>query len=313
MMEYSDSYCRTFWRGITRKAVLYTEMVNCNAIIHAGAEQLLPFNRCEQPLALQLGGNQPNLMARCAAIAEQWGYNEVNINVGCPSNRVQAGTFGACLMADAPLVAACVQAMQASSSLPITVKHRLGINNHDSYDFLQGFVETVAAAGCRVFIVHARKAVLSGLSPKQNREVPPLIYERVYRLKQDYPELEIILNGGISSLDEAEQHLQQVDGVMVGRAAYHQPWHLADVDRRFYNSNNPGNSRAEVIAGFMPYWEQLCADGVPLSHVSRHIIGLYHGCVGSRQFRRRLSESCQHGSTDINLIKQALSEVEALQ
>ncbi len=306
MMDWSDSYCRTFWRGITKQAVLYTEMVTSGAILHAGPERFLAFNPCEQPLALQLGGNKPDDLAQCAAIAQQWGYQEVNINVGCPSDRVKSGAFGACLMADADLVALCVKQMQTACDLPITVKHRIGIDDLDSYDFLRNFVETIANTGCKTFIVHARKAILQGLSPKQNREIPPLNYDRVYQLKQDYPSLQIIINGGINNLDDAEAHLNHVDGVMVGRAAYHNPWHMADVDQRFYHTVNPSTTRQQALAVFMPYWQQLSEQGVPLSRVSRHIINLFYQQPGGKQFRRVISETCQHGKTDIQLIYNAL-------
>lgn len=313
MMDWSDKHCRTFWRGITKEALLYTEMVTTGAILHGDSARFLDFNAGEEPLALQLGGSNPADLARCAELAEQWQYQEVNLNCGCPSDRVRNGAFGACLMGNAELVANCYQAMQEATTLPVTIKHRIGIDDQDSYEFLTHFVETIANKGCQTFIVHARKAILGGLSPKQNREIPPLIYDRVYQLKQDYPELEIIINGGINNLDEAETHLQHVDGVMIGREAYGNPWHMHDVDRRFFDKANPSASRQEVMDKFLPYWAEQCEQGLPLSRISRHIIGLYHRQPGGKQFRRFLSEACQHGNTDINVVYQALTQVEQFQ
>lgn len=310
MMDWSDSHCRTFWRGITTQALLYTEMVTTAALIHAGPERFLSFNASEQPLALQLGGSKPDELARCAEIAQIWQYCEVNLNVGCPSDRVQSGAFGACLMRDAQLVADSVRAMRSHCSIPVTVKHRIGIDNQDSYDFMKAFVETVAGGGCTTFIVHARKAILAGLSPKQNREIPSLHYDRVYRLKQELPELEIIINGGIDSLDQAEQHLAQVDGIMVGRAAYNNPWHLHDVDRRFFGKDNPAKSRHDAMAKFLPYWQSCCEKGLPLSKISRHVMGLFFEQPGGRQYRRLLSEAAQHKSADINAVHKALRAVQ---
>ena len=313
MMDWSDRHCRLFWRGLTQEALLYTEMVTTGAIIHGERARFLDFNAEEQPLALQLGGSEPDALAECAAIAQEWQYQEVNLNVGCPSDRVRSGAFGACLMGNAGLVADCVKAMKANCDIPVTVKHRIGIDDLDSYEFLCQFIETVAAGGCETFIVHARKAILGGLSPKQNREIPPLIYDRVYQLKQDYPELEIIINGGINTLDDAEEHLKHVDGVMVGRAAYQNPWHLNEVDSRLFGSKDPSTSRREVMEKFLPYWRVQAAAGLPLSRISRHVIGLYHQQPGGKQFRRTISEGCQHQATDISIVEEAFATVEAQQ
>lgn len=313
MMDWSDRHCRLFWRGLTQEALLYTEMVTTGAIIHGDKARFLDFNAQEQPLALQLGGSEPDALAQCAAIAQEWQYQEVNLNVGCPSDRVRSGAFGACLMANASLVADCVKAMQANCDIPVTVKHRIGIDDLDSYDFLCQFIETVASGGCETFIVHARKAILGGLSPKQNREIPPLMYERVYQLKNDYPELEIIINGGINTLDDAEEHLKHVDGVMVGRAAYQNPWHMHNVDSRLFGSEDPSTSRREVMEKFLPYWRAQTESGLPLSRISRHVISLYHQQPGGKQFRRTISEGCQHQATDISIVENALAAVEAQQ
>lgn len=309
MMDWSDSYCRTFWRGITRQALLYTEMVHCGALLHGDTDKFLHFNPLEQPLALQLGGSNPSDLARCAEMAQRYGFIEVNLNAGCPSERVQSGSFGACLMADAPLVANCMQAMMAACDIPVTIKHRIGIDSNDSYDFLKHFVEHIAATGTKTFIVHARKAVLKGLSPKQNREIPPLVYEHVYRLKQDLPTLEIIINGGINDLDSATKHLAHVDGVMIGRAAYHNPWHMHEVDSRFFHAANPSSTRTEALAAFMPHWQSLADAGLPMSRVSRHVLGLFHGQAGGKQFRRLLSEASQHRNTDLSTVHTVLAQM----
>ena len=253
MMDWTDRFCRRFHRVLTRRALLYTEMVPTGAILRGQRERFLAFDPVEKPLALQLGGADPVALAECAAIAEDWGYDEVNLNVGCPSDRVQNARFGACLMAEPKLVARCVEQMQAATDIPVTVKHRIGIDEQDSYEELKGFVATVAAVGCRSFTVHARKAWLQGLSPKQNREIPPLRYEMVQRLKQDFPELEIVINGGITSLEVAAEQLRQLDGVMLGRAAYQDPWVLAEVDSRIFGEEDPVGSRAEAVQALLPW------------------------------------------------------------
>lgn len=308
MMDWSDRHCRVFWRQLTRHALLYTEMITTGALVHGDRDYFLRYSDCEHPVALQLGGSDPEQLAECARFAEQWRYDEVNLNCGCPSDRVQNGAFGACLMARPQLVADCVAAMRDACTLPVTVKHRTGIDDMDSYAQLVDFVGTVKEAGCETFIVHARKAWLQGLSPKQNREIPPLHYERVYQLKADFPELEIIINGGIDDLDSAEQHLQHVDGVMMGRAAYHNPYLLADVDWRFYDGE-PGPSRQDVIERLYPYIEQELEAGGRLSYITRHILGLFNGEPGARQFRRHLSENAHRPDADIAVLRDAVARV----
>ncbi len=291
MMDWSDHHCRYFWRLLTRQALLYTEMVTTGALIHGDRERFLRYNPEEHPVALQLGGSDPKDLARCAGWAQEWGYDEVNINCGCPSDRVQSGMFGACLMAQPKLVADCVRAMREACDIPVTVKHRIGIDDMESYGELTDFVGTIAGAGCEVFIVHARKAWLQGLSPKENREIPPLNYPWVYQLKQEFPDLEVVINGGIQTIDECEEHLRHVDGVMLGREAYQNPWMLAEVDSRLFGAEAPASTRDEVIEGLLPYVEAQLAAGGQLNHITRHILGLYQGVPGARKFRRHLSEN----------------------
>tara|TARA_R110000823_G_scaffold130015_12_gene257926 strand:- start:38675 stop:39688 length:1014 start_codon:yes stop_codon:yes gene_type:complete len=305
MMDWSDRNCRFFWRLLTRRALLYTEMVTTGALIHGDRERFLHYNREEHPVALQLGGSDSSELARCARWAQEWGYDEVNLNCGCPSDRVQSGMFGACLMGEPALVADGVKAMRDACSIPVTVKHRIGIDAMESYAELADFVGTIATAGCEVFIVHARKAWLQGLSPRENREIPPLNYPWVYRLKQDFPELTIVINGGIQSLGECEAHLQQVDGVMLGREAYQNPWMLADVDRRLFSVDNPAHSRDDVIAALLPYCDQALAQGGRLNHITRHILGLYQGLPGARKFRRHLSENAFRDGADSGVLRSA--------
>ena len=308
MMDWTDRHCRYFLRLISRHVYLYTEMITTGAILHGDSERLLRFHPDEHPLALQLGGSDPGELAACARIAAKYGYDEVNLNVGCPSDRVQTGRFGACLMAEPKLVAECVAAMGEASPLPVTVKTRIGIDEHQSYAFLAQFVATVAAAGCRTLIIHARNAWLQGLSPKENREVPPLDYQAVYRVKQDFPQLEIILNGGITDLNQAQDHLTKVDGVMLGRAAYHNPYLLAEVDRRFFGDLRPPLSRHQVVARMLPYVEQELAAGTRLHHITRHILGLYQGVPGARAWRRYLSEHGHGEAAGPEVIQQALNK-----
>lgn len=305
MMDWSDRNCRFFWRLLTRKALLYTEMVTTGALIHGDRERFLHYNPEEHPVALQLGGSDPAELARCAGWAEDWGYDEVNLNCGCPSDRVQSGRFGACLMGEPALVADCVAAMRDSCAIPVTVKHRIGIDHMESYGELTDFVGTVAAAGCAVFIVHARKAWLQGLSPRENREIPPLNYAWVYRLKQDFPNLTIVLNGGIQSLADCRAHLEHVDGVMLGREAYQNPWLLARVDEVLFGAPNPAASRDEVIAALLPYAERQLAAGGRLNHITRHILGLYQGMPGARRFRRHLSENAYRVDAGIEVLEKA--------
>ncbi|MBT4042598.1 MAG: tRNA dihydrouridine(20/20a) synthase DusA [Rhodospirillaceae bacterium] len=309
MMEYTDRHERYFLRQISRHALLYTEMVTAEAVIHGDKERLLGFSDAEHPIALQLGGSDPARMTMAAEIGQSFGYDEVNINVGCPSDRVQSGRFGACLMAEPELVAASVKAMTAATDLPITVKSRIGIDDQDSYDFLRQFVETVAAAGCTTFIVHARKAILSGLSPKQNREVPPLDYDRVYRLKSDYPQLEIIINGGIENLEQCQTHLAHLDGVMVGRAAYQSPYMMAPVDRDLYGDSAALPSRSDLVHAMLPYIAAQMARGVRLNAISRHMLGLYYGQPGARTWRRYISERSHLGGAAPGLLEDALAQM----
>ncbi len=289
MMDWTTRECRVFHRMLSRHARLYTEMVTANAIIHGDRDRLLGFEPLEHPVALQLGGSEPLALAQAARIGQDYGYDEINLNCGCPSDRVQNGRFGACLLAEPELVADCVAAMNQAVQLPVTVKTRLGIDDLDNDEHLARFVDTVAQAGAQVFILHARKAWLQGLSPKENREVPPLQYERVYQLKQRFPELTIVLNGGIDTLDAAEAHLPRVDGVMLGRAAYKNPYLLAGVDRRFFGCHAPEKSRDQVVRELLPFVAAEQQRGVPVKHLSRHMLGLYNGRPGAKVWRRRLS------------------------
>lgn len=309
MMDWTDRHERYFLRLISRHAVLYTEMVTTGALIHGDRERFLAFNKAEHPVALQLGGADPDEMAQCAVFAEEAGYDEVNINVGCPSDRVQNGNIGACLMATPEQVADCVAAMTRATALPVTVKNRIGIDDQDSEEDLEKFITTVAAAGCKTFIVHARKAWLKGLSPKENRDVPPLDYDRVYRLKRDHPELEIILNGGIKTLVETKQHLEHVDGVMMGREAYQNPYILADVDREIYGDDSDVPNRFEVIEAMYPYIEQQLQQDTYLKHIARHLLGLFHGQPGARQWRRTISEQAYKPGAGLEVLDQALAQV----
>jgi tRNA-dihydrouridine synthase A len=307
MMDCTDRHDRYFLRQISRHALLYTEMLTADAVIHGDRERLLGFDAAEHPVALQLGGAEPAKMAEAARIGADWGYDEININVGCPSDRVQSGRFGACLMAEPDTVAACLAAMRAAVEVPVTVKCRLGIDDRDDYGFLRAFAERMAAAGCETLIVHARKAILSGLSPKQNREVPPLHYDRVYRLKRELPDLQVIINGGIASLDEAEAHLAQVDGVMLGRAAYHDPYLLAEVDRRLFADVHPVASRRDVALAMLPYIEAQRHAGVRLNAITRHMMGLFLGQPGARAWRRYLSENACRADAGEEVVRDALA------
>jgi len=313
MMDWTDRHDRFFLRLITRRTLLYTEMISTAAILHGDRDRLLGHDPAEHPLALQLGGATPGDLAACARIAEDYGYDEVNLNVGCPSDRVQNARFGACLMAEPETVAACVAAMRAACGLPVTVKTRTGVDQRDAYSDLRSFVATVATAGCRSFTVHARKAWLSGLSPKQNREVPPLDYARVYRLKLDFPDLEIVINGGIGSLDEVERHLSHVDGAMIGRSAYQTPYMLADADRRIFAAAGPAPSREEIARALLPYVERQCAAGMPVKAVTRHILGLFNGEPGARLWRRALSETAHRPGAGPEVIEAALERVLSVQ
>lgn len=310
MMEWTDRHDRFFLRLISRHTRLYTEMVTAMALLHGDAARLLAFDNAEHAVALQLGGSDPLALARAAEMGANAGYDEINLNVGCPSDRVQEGRFGACLMAEPALVADCVAAMRARVKIPVTVKHRLGIDNQDDYEFTHGFVETVRQAGCQVFVVHARKAILAGLSPRENRDIPPLVYGNVYRLKRDFPELTIALNGGVKTLDETERHLAHVDGVMIGREAYHNPYLLAEADRRLFADEHAIASRAEIVAQMIPYIEREIATGHTLHSMTRHMLGLYHGVPGARAFRRVLSTEAVKRGAGIHTLRAALAQVE---
>ncbi|WP_434064054.1 tRNA dihydrouridine(20/20a) synthase DusA [Roseateles aquae] len=290
MLDWTDRHCRYFHRLLTRQTRLYTEMVTTGALLHGDQPRHLDFNAEEHPVALQLGGSEPADLAACAKLAERWGYDEVNLNCGCPSERVQRGAFGACLMAEPGLVADGVKAMRDACGIPVTVKHRIGIDRIESYDFVRDFVGQIAEAGCEVFIVHARNAWLQGLSPKENREVPPLRYELVHQLKREFPALTIVLNGGIKSDDEIAEQLQHVDGVMVGRQAYHEPWQMAGWDQRFYGQNGPAESREAVEAAWMDYLERVQAQGRGWPQAMRHALGLWNGAAGARRWRQVWSD-----------------------
>jgi tRNA-dihydrouridine synthase A len=309
MMEWTDRHCRHFLRLISKRTFLYTEMVTAEAVLHGDRERVLGFDAAEHPLALQLGGSDPKKLAAAARVGADYGYDEINLNVGCPSDRVQSGRFGACLMAEPNLVGACVTEMGASSGLPVTVKCRIGIDDQDAEESLDRFIDTVAAAGCTTFIVHARKAWLQGLSPKQNRDVPPLDYARVYRLKQRRPELEIIINGGIESFVAAKTQLAQVDGVMLGRAAYADPYLLSEVDGVLFGEDGPAPSRLDVLDAFRPYVEERLARGSRLNQLTRHILGLFHGQSRARAFRRHLAENAHLDGAGIEVLEEARSIV----
>ena len=310
MMDWTDRHCRYFLRLISKRARLYTEMITAPALVHGDVARHLDFDPAEHPLALQLGGSDPAQLAHAARLGERWGYDEINLNCGCPSERVQTGSFGACLMREPALVADCVKAMRDAVTVPVTVKHRIGLDAEAEYRFVRDFVGTVAAAGCAVFIVHARNAVLKGLSPKANREVPPLRYEVVRQLKEDFPALTIVLNGGLSDYRAIERELPHVDGVMLGRVAYHDPFVLAQEDWKLFGDAMPARSRAEVLRAMIPYAQWHVARGTPLRAIVRHMLGLYHGQSKGRLYRRLLSDADRLRGADIGLLEEALSAVE---
>lgn len=305
MMDWTDVHCRQFHRLLSPHARLYTEMLTAAAVIHGNREHLLAFDAAQHPLALQLGGSEPRELAEAARIAEGFGYDEINLNVGCPSDRVQSGRFGACLMLEPSRVAACVAAMQRAVQVPVTVKCRLGVDEQCEDQALEGLVRPLLEVGLSVLTVHARKAWLKGLSPRENRTVPPLNYERVYRLKHDWPQLVVILNGGIDSIDAVDGHLQHVDGVMLGRAAYHQPWILAELDSHLYGTPLPG--REQVLEQMRPWIESQLARGVPLKHIVRHMLGVYHAQPGGRRFRRCLAEGAHKPGADWAVLERAIA------
>ncbi len=316
MLAWTDRHCRMFHRQITRHTWLYTEMVTTGALLFGDVERHLNFNQEEHPVALQLGGSEPSDLARCAKLGEQWGYDEINLNCGCPSERVQKGAFGACLMAESTLVADCVKAMRDAVSVDVTVKHRIGIDAIESYDFVRDFIGVVEQAGCRTFIVHARNAILKGLSPKENREIPPLKYDVAYQLKRDFPQLEIILNGGITTLEEMDAHLEHVDGVMIGREAYHNPYLMAAFDARYYGDASPAKTRAEVVQAMLPYisaqlgrYGKAVGGGLRLNSITRHMLGLVTGLPGARAFRQLLSDSTKLSTGDPAILLEALAKL----
>ena len=306
MMDWTDRHCRYFMRLLSPSALLYTEMVTAAAIVHGDADRFLRFNEEEHPVALQLGGSNPDWMAQATARAASYGYDEININVGCPSDRVQSGSFGACLMANPGLVAECFRAMQAETDIPITIKSRIGINEQDSEAFLRAFVEPLIEAGCRKFVVHARIAILEGLSPKENRSIPPLNYERVYRLKRDFPDLEIVINGGLTSSALVDEVLEHVDGAMIGRQAYHQPYFLAELEQHVGSGLTPP-SRVEVVERMLPYIDRQSAEGVSLNSITRHMLGLFAGQPGARAWRRYISEHAHHDGAGSEVLVNALN------
>jgi tRNA-dihydrouridine synthase A len=309
MMDWTDRHCRAFHRLLAPNALLYTEMVHTNAVLQGDRERLLGFDAVEHPVALQLGGSEPARLAAATRVGEDYGYDEVNLNVGCPSDRVQAGRFGACLMKEPSLVAECIAAMRAAVTIPVTVKCRLGVDELEDYDHFAGFVDTIAATGCDTFIVHARKAWLDGLSPKENREIPPLRYEWAYRLKAERPQLTISLNGGITTLVAIDEHLQQLDAVMLGRSAYHDPYFLHCADAHL--AGTPVQARADLLRALRPYVEAALARGVALKHITRHVLGLFAGQPGGRQFRQILSEGAHRPGADWSLVERALAATDA--
>ncbi len=306
MMDWSDRHCRYFWRLLSRHARLYTEMVTSGALIHGDRPRFLQFHEAEHPVALQLGGSDPQELAQCAKMAEDAGFDEVNLNCGCPSDRVQEGRIGACLMAEPELVGDCVNAMQHQVSIPITVKHRTGIDNQDSAEHLQHFVAKVAASGCTTFIVHARKAWLSGLSPKQNREVPPLNYDMVTALKTQFPHLTFVVNGGIRDLNASQSLLEQLDGVMLGREAYHNPYVLNEVDKLLFDGDSASENRYQIMRQYADYCKQQLSSGVRLHHLTRHILGIFAGQPGGRLFRQHLSTYAPRRNSGIEVLEDAV-------
>ena len=309
MMDWTDKHCRFFHRLISKHTVLYSEMITSNALLRGKRDTLLAFEPCESPIALQLGGSDPKALAECSVIAEDFGYDEINLNVGCPSDRVQNGRFGACLMAEPEIVAECIFEMQNKVNIPVTVKNRIGIDGQETYHDLSTFIETVAQGGCEVFIIHARIAVLTGLSPKQNRVIPPLNYGYVNQIKAAFPALEIIGNGGVQTLTQVDTHLQNLDGVMIGREAYHNPYLLSAVDARFYHDPVPCLTRREVIEAMIPYIQKHLATGGRLNQITRHLLGLFHGVSGARRWRRYLSENAHKQGVNESVVLAALDYV----
>lgn len=288
MMGYTDRHCRYFFRVICKQAWLFTEMVTAQAVLRGNQHKLLTYHPSEHPISLQLGGANPTELAAATKIGSDYGYDEINLNVGCPSSRVQSGKFGACLMAEPNLVAECIDAMQQATTLPVSVKTRIGIDRLDNYEFFHDFVDKVSKTGCKIFIIHARKAWLKGLSPKENREIPPIEYDKVYQLKRDFPHLTIILNGGVKTLEETKNHLQEIDGVMLGRIAYQNPYLLASIDQQFYGKESVLDREA-ILNDLMPYMVEECAKGALPHHITRHLLGLFYGTSVAKQWRRLLT------------------------
>lgn len=311
MMDWTDRHCRFFLRQISARTLLYSEMITAQAILRGDRQRLLGYDQAEHPVALQLGGADPSLLAQAAKIGEDFGYDEINLNCGCPSDRVQSGRFGACLMLEPELVRDCLAAMRSAVKIPVTVKHRIGVDDVDSYDALQSFVRVVAQSGCTSFSVHARKAWLSGLSPKQNREIPPLSYETAYRLKADFPDFEFILNGGVRTLDDAAAHLAHLDGVMIGRAAYENPYMLAEADRRIFGETTPVPSRREIMDRVIVYARGELAAGNPLRHITRHILGLFNNLPRARTWRRILTEGALPNEAGVEVIERVMEALPA--
>ncbi|WP_454648688.1 tRNA dihydrouridine(20/20a) synthase DusA [Bradyrhizobium liaoningense] len=311
MMDWTDRHCRVFHRHLTRRALLYTEMLTTGAVIHGDRQRLLGFDRCEHPVALQLGGSDPRELAEAARIGEAFGYDEINLNVGCPSDRVKDGRFGACLMAEPDLVARCVDAMKRSVAIPVTVKCRIGIDEQDPEVALDTLAHAVVASGCDALIVHARKAWLNGLSPKENRDVPPLDYDRVYRLKRTMPDVPVIINGGIAGIEDAKAHLEHVDGVMLGRAAYQEPWRLLSVDREIFGEAAPHATMHDALEAMMPYIEQQLVRGTRLHAITRHFVGAFHAVPGARAFRRHLAEQGVKPGAGLEVLRDAIARVAA--
>lgn len=309
MMDHTDKHFRYFMRLLSEHAVLYTEMITTGALIHGDRQRFLDFNDIEHPIAIQLGGSDPDDLSECAKIAENEGYDEVNLNIGCPSDRVQNGQFGACLMSNKKRVADCVNRIQTNVTIPITIKTRIGIDDLDSYEFLYDFIKTTSEAGCNTFIIHARKAILSGLSPKQNREIPPLNYERVHQIKQDFPELNISINGGFTDLNAIKTQLEYVDGVMVGRAAYQNPFMLAEVDNVIYDNATRSPSRENILKKYRDYVEEQLSRGERLKNMTRHIIGLYQAQPGARYYRQQLSAAVPKGQDNISFFDDIIKSI----
>ncbi len=314
MMTWSDRHCRYFWRLMTKHSVLYTEMITSGALIHGDRDRFLQYNAEEHPIALQVGGHDPKALAECAQMAEQWGYDEINLNCGCPSDRVQSGKIGAILMSEPTVVADCVRAMKAVCKIPVTIKHRIGIDDMEDYPDMHRFVVACADAGCDTFIVHARKAWLKGLNPKENREIPPLKYELVYRLKQEHPELNIVINGGITTCEQSLNLLNNVDGVMIGREAYNNPFFLNDIDAQLYGDTRPQLSRKEILEAYMEYCDRQISEGeaigTRLDHMTRHILGLYHAQPRARLYRKYITENAKQPGATSQVLKEALSILE---